>query len=184
MARIYTEKQKEDRREANRKFRAKPGIRERLNEYARLRMAEPEVKERNLAHRRKRMADPEIRERYRETARKRLAKPGVKERLAEEQLARYYGLKPGEWEEIFETQGRRCAICRTDAPMNRKGWHTDHCHVTGKVRGILCQPCNIGLGGFKDNPEGLRAAADYLEMAKGNMLRLVQRQFTSSPGKT
>ena len=39
----------------------------------------------------------------------------------------------------------------------------DHDHVTGKVRGLLCSPCNIGLGGFKDNPESLLKAVEYLK---------------------
>lgn len=39
----------------------------------------------------------------------------------------------------------------------------DHCHVTGKIRGWVCHPCNIGMGWFKDSPDALRAAAGYLE---------------------
>jgi hypothetical protein len=39
----------------------------------------------------------------------------------------------------------------------------DHDHNTGKVRGLLCSPCNIGLGGFKDNPHSLTKAIEYLK---------------------
>ena len=39
----------------------------------------------------------------------------------------------------------------------------DHCHKTGKIRGWVCHPCNIGMGWFKDSPDSLRAAALYLE---------------------
>lgn len=42
----------------------------------------------------------------------------------------------------------------------------DHDHKTGKVRGILCQGCNLGLGGFRDNPGYLLSALSYLNKNK------------------
>ncbi|MFB7115757.1 endonuclease VII domain-containing protein [Streptomyces sp. NPDC056291] len=55
-----------------------------------------------------------------------------------------------------------CQICGTRAPGDST-WHVDHCHSTGAVRGLLCRPCNLGLGMFRDDPDRLRAAAEYLE---------------------
>lgn len=69
-------------------------------------------------------------------------------------LRRKYGLQPGDWDAMFEAQGRRCACCGTpDA-----AWHTDHDHDTGKVRGIICARCNTRLGLCGDNAEAVRAA--------------------------
>lgn len=50
-----------------------------------------------------------------------------------------------------------CEIC------GEPGVHTDHDHATGQVRGRLCAGCNHGLGKFRDNPDILRQAADYLD---------------------
>jgi hypothetical protein len=78
----------------------------------------------------------------------------------EHQLRNRYGISVEEWEAIFDAQGRVCAICNTKTPY--RTWHTDHCHDTGTVRGVLCQRCNFGLGAFLDNAANLSAAADYL----------------------
>lgn len=82
-------------------------------------------------------------------------------------LKRKYGLTIPQWEELFESQGRACAICgETDVGAENQKFHTDHCHSTNVVRGILCHSCNTGLGKFKDNVETLKAAIKYLENKK------------------
>ena len=79
-------------------------------------------------------------------------------------LKRYYGLTIEEWEALFVAQGRACAVCKSVYPGRKTGhWSTDHDHTTGKVRGILCNGCNMALGQAKDDPQRLRALADYLE---------------------
>lgn len=71
-------------------------------------------------------------------------------------LKRKFGLTPDEFASLIERQRGTCAIC--DGPPQ----HIDHDHATGAVRGILCGPCNMGLGQFRDDPTRLRRAADYL----------------------
>ena len=79
-------------------------------------------------------------------------------------LKRHYGLTLDEWNELFTSQGLKCAACGSSDPGRKSGhWSTDHCHTTDHVRGILCNGCNIALGQAKDNPATLRALADYLE---------------------
>lgn len=60
---------------------------------------------------------------------------------------------------LLSLQSHRCKICRR---ILLKKTCLDHCHATGRVRGILCNNCNTGLGLFKDSPEILRNAVDYL----------------------
>lgn len=75
-----------------------------------------------------------------------------------------YGVTSEEWDELMAAQGGACAICGS-ADHRGNGWHTDHNHDTGKVRGILCHHCNVGIGLFQDDPAGLIAAAEYLRAA-------------------
>jgi hypothetical protein len=77
-------------------------------------------------------------------------------------LKRKYGMTPEEWDEIFLAQKESCKICGVGNPGGKGFWHVDHDHETGKVRGILCNGCNLGLGHFKDSVENLRKAQDYL----------------------
>jgi len=59
-----------------------------------------------------------------------------------------------------------CRICGAKGGAGRHGQlHIDHCHETGRVRGVLCHGCNIALGYFRSDPNLLRAAIAYLEAA-------------------
>ncbi|MCI0756682.1 endonuclease VII domain-containing protein [Teichococcus vastitatis] len=63
---------------------------------------------------------------------------------------------------LFERQGLMCAICERTS-KDRAAFHLDHCHRSGKHRGVLCSGCNQTLGLMMDNPAWLRRAAEYLE---------------------
>ncbi|MFJ3719531.1 endonuclease VII domain-containing protein [Streptomyces sp. NPDC090057] len=73
-------------------------------------------------------------------------------------LKRHYGLTEAERDELVASQGGVCCICLAAVPA-----HVDHCHETGRVRGVLCFSCNAALGQFKDQPEVIRRAAAYVE---------------------
>lgn len=72
-----------------------------------------------------------------------------------------YGLTEETFDILLASQSNRCAICRDEFTDTKKR-HIDHCHKSGKVRGILCDGCNHGIGRFKDDPELLQKAIEYL----------------------
>lgn len=59
---------------------------------------------------------------------------------------RNYGITLEESERRFEEQGKVCGMCGSDKPGWGSGWHQDHCHETGKARGVLCGTCNGNYG--------------------------------------
>ncbi|MFH8978929.1 endonuclease VII domain-containing protein [Streptomyces sp. NPDC017890] len=73
-------------------------------------------------------------------------------------LKRQYGITEAERDALIASQGGVCCICLA-APAA----HVDHCHETGRVRGVLCFSCNAALGQFKDRPDAIRRAAAYVE---------------------
>jgi Autographiviridae endonuclease VII len=80
-------------------------------------------------------------------------------------LMRKYGMTVEDYARMELAQNRCCAGCSRplDPGANRRGVHVDHCHTTGKVRGLLCYHCNASLGLARDSPETLRQLADYVE---------------------
>lgn len=64
--------------------------------------------------------------------------------------------------ELHRSQNGRCAICLDDIETLGRSRAVDHDHKTGKVRGMLCKSCNVGLGCFRDDPKRLLAAMVYL----------------------
>jgi hypothetical protein len=83
-------------------------------------------------------------------------------KFKESQRKYKYGITQVEWDFMFESQGRCCAICKTTKPGSNRDWHTDH--KGKKVRGILCFGCNTKLATI-ENIEFRQAAIAYLERA-------------------
>lgn len=89
-----------------------------------------------------------------------------KDRQASEaRLKSLYGIGAKERDEMLAHQGHRCAICGGSDPKGR-GWHIDHCHKSGKVRAILCTPCNVFLGRVEANPLLLDRVLAFIEEHK------------------
>lgn len=91
----------------------------------------------------------------------------INEYYRDDRLKRLYGLERGEYDKMYKQQDGKCAICGEEDSCNKNGvtrtLSVDHCHNTGKIRGLLCNECNIGLGKFKDNRELLEKAIKYLK---------------------
>lgn len=73
-----------------------------------------------------------------------------------------YKLSPSEFNAILFRQSYKCKICKKALKGDGKT-HVDHCHKTGKVRGLLCVNCNQGLGRFKDDIALIAKALAYLK---------------------
>ena len=83
-------------------------------------------------------------------------------------IPRRFGISVYEYD-ARKSEVTHCGICGTDDP-GVKGWSLDHCHSTGKIRKFLCNNCNTGLGLFRDDPERLIRAAEYI-LEHRNMLQ-------------
>lgn len=96
-----------------------------------------------------------------------------------------YKLSAAEFRALWAMQRGRCAICLLPFPaetQTRTVIRVDHDHVTGKVRGLLCNACNVGVGMFKDDAIRMRRAADYLSRAGSERhLETVPREAAPRP---
>lgn len=83
--------------------------------------------------------------------------------LRAQNLNRRFRLTEQEFAQLLAQQQGRCAICGTSEPGTTGVFAVDHDHNTGRIRGLLCRSCNVGIGNLRDEPELLRAALRYLE---------------------
>ena len=86
-----------------------------------------------------------------------------KRRSKSSQLKYKYGITIEQYDQMFNKQGGLCAICGASQAEIGKTFAVDHCHETGKVRGLLCGKCNIGIGHFDHDFTKLINAAVYLD---------------------
>jgi hypothetical protein len=72
------------------------------------------------------------------------------------------GLDPDVIEKYYSDHDGRCEICGDKPDEGQRDLNMDHDHASGAFRGMLCDNCNSGLGRFKDDPERLKSAIQYL----------------------
>jgi hypothetical protein len=88
---------------------------------------------------------------------------GTKDYALEIHMKQNYGITFAEYNQILNEQNNVCAICFASPPdHHKKRLNIDHCHSTGRVRGLLCDACNRALGLFKDSPDLMLKAISYL----------------------
>jgi hypothetical protein len=72
------------------------------------------------------------------------------------------GWSDEQYREKLSEQGHRCGICGVDQCSTGRAFAADHCHKTGKQRGVLCSKCNTAIGLLGDKSSGVLKAAAYL----------------------
>lgn len=86
------------------------------------------------------------------------------DKVKHKRLMSAFGITLDQYNEMLAKQNHACAICGMTDQSNPKVFpHVDHCHATGKIRGILCSNCNMALGKFKDDTSLLYSAISYLQ---------------------
>lgn len=156
----YENKDKIDR-EAKKAYMA-----EYLKTYQRRKLTPEERAEINRKRREQYASDPEYREKIKAQARENgRLHPNTKRNG---RLKATFGITLEDYDRMLASQSGCCAICgitenHVNHPRGRRNFYVDHDHKTGRVRGLLCQNCNFGIGHFRDSTELLRKAANYLD---------------------
>lgn len=88
-----------------------------------------------------------------------------KEQIRDYQLRKDYGISLEQYNLMLDNQNGKCSLCESLPGPKRLA--VDHDHVTGKVRSLLCNHCNVGIGHLKDNPELIEKAAIYIKQHRG-----------------
>jgi len=73
-----------------------------------------------------------------------------------------YGMTSKDWDDMYSNQDGKCKICLNNIIYRGRQTHVDHCHTTGKVRGLLCSKCNQMIGLANEDKDILQKAIDYL----------------------
>lgn len=177
LAYYHTHKEQIDRE------KKKAYMAEYLKTYQR-RKPTPEELEKRRRQRRERYAnDPEYREKARQQARERNRRNPRGKKNGRLRLE--FGITLQQYEEMLERQGGGCAICGTkqtnvkEAGKAEHSMYVDHNHATGEVRGLLCSRCNFGIGQFRDDPELLLRAAEYLTNGSSGVISTTNSELSN-----
>ena len=91
----------------------------------------------------------------------------AKNNVRNRHLKRVFGITQDEYLKMLSSQNERCAICEKHYSYQNRRLDIDHDHETGKIRGLLCNPCNRAIGRFEHNTMLMKKAINYL---KGELL--------------
>jgi len=131
--------------------------------------------DRNQARRERYANDEEYRQKQKNKAAKyNHSHPRAKK---DQHLRKSFGITLRDYEELLESQDRKCAICGRKDSGNTKSeyFFVDHNHKTGEIRGLLCSKCNFGIGQFNDDVDLLANAINYLKGdGYGKVVNMVQ----------
>ncbi len=100
-----------------------------------------------------------------------------------------HGITRKDWNKMYEDQGGTCAICDGEGFVMRKSKYTDytlcvdHCHETGKIRGLLCHNCNRALGLLQDSADSLKKAIKYLSESATTIVKTSTAKQREAQGK-
>ena len=109
------------------------------------------------------MPDNPERKRERRRALKEADPEGVRLSYRKQNLKHWFGITPEDYERMLGDQRGLCAICERHYSNFKNRLAVDHCHHTGKIRGLLCASCNSGLGKLQDDVDYLESAILYLK---------------------
>ena len=106
---------------------------------------------------------------------KRLYRQRYPEKRAEEKWRARFGISAVDYKRLMAAQGGCCAICgsRNSISDGRGGSRrlaVDHCHATGRIRGLLCHSCNAAIGLMRDDPDRIARAAEYVRVERGDAM--------------
>ena len=155
---------KEHISEWGKKYYNTPEVKEHISERGKKYYNTPRGKEVSKKRNKRYKQTPKGKEsekRYRQTPKGKKVRRGV-------HLKHTYGITLEQYDDMLGSQEYGCAICGSSEPGGIGRFHVDHDHITGKVRGLLCNKCNLGLAGFRDNIEFLVKAIEYLKLAEGS----------------
>lgn len=85
------------------------------------------------------------------------------QKITKSYILKTYNLSPEDHQKLWDSQNGKCAICKKDYSLFKKGLGVDHNHKTNKIRGLLCGKCNTGLGQFNEDPILLNEAINYIK---------------------
>lgn len=107
--------------------------------------------------------------------RKHPGKFGSKEYQRSVRLLHTFGITIENYNSIFTEQEGCCYICRKPQIELNKPLSIDHCHKTGKIRGLLCNLCNTSIGGFRNNVVSLENAINYLKIHQPSFSTTIEK---------